>query len=158
MEMPRLVDKATISKIQKDDVNQITFKVNGALVKTSGWNISQFVRDDACHLGLNITTNMHDDGRTILINLNGTKLGAYHFSKGHTLSGSYGHYKPDYSGDMLHAYSFVSGSVILTEVNEQQRYIDATFSGTVKDATGQTLEITEGKITHGTLGRYSQTP
>src|SRR4051812_39943003 len=58
--------------------NLITFKVAGTLVKTSGWNISEFVRDGAGALGLNITTNMHQDKRTILMNLNGVTPGAYH--------------------------------------------------------------------------------
>lgn len=144
------------SEITETASNLIVFKVAGKLVKTSGWNISEFIRDGAGALGLNITTNMHEDCRTIMMNLNGCTPGHYTFSENHTLSDSYGDYKPDYTGDLFYSYSFVSGAFDLTEVNTEKNYINAMFSGTVKDRQGNTLEITEGKIINGTLTRMAK--
>lgn len=147
---------ATKSAATETASNLILFKVAGQLVKTSGWNISEFVRNSAGALGLNITTNMHEDCRTILVNLNGCTPGHYAFSEQHTLSDSYGDYKPDYTGDLFYSYSFVSGAFDITEVNTEKNYINATFSGTVKDKQGNTLEITEGKIINGTLTKLTK--
>lgn len=144
------------SAVSETASNVILFKVAGKPVKTSGWNISEFVRNSAGALGLNITTNMHEDCRTIMVNLNGCKPGRYTFSEPHTLSDSYGDYKPDYTGDLFYSYSFVSGAFDLTEVNREKNYINASFSGTVKDKHGNTLEITDGKIINGTLTKLAK--
>lgn len=147
-----------VSKQQDDTTNVVLFKVNGDLVRTSGWNIGAFVRDNATNVGLNITTNMHEDKRTILMNLNGTTPGIYRFSKDHHLPDSYGHYKPDYTGDLFYSYSFVSGAFNLSEVDIEKKYINATFWGTVQDNAGKKLEITDGKIIHGTLTKWITKP
>src|SRR5215510_10023905 len=57
--------------------NIIMFKVNGEPVTTSGWNISRFKLTSGSKESLNVTTNMHEEKRTININISGTEAGEY---------------------------------------------------------------------------------
>src|SRR5215217_7788757 len=59
------------------ETNLISFKVNGETVSTSGWNISRLTWKDGDKQWLNITTNMHEDKRTIMANLDGAVPGTY---------------------------------------------------------------------------------
>ena len=76
--------------------NLITFKVNGKEIKTHGWNISRFMGNG---INLNITSDMHEDKRTLMLNLNGWTPGKYSLQNSFTSDthSGYGHYKPDYS-------------------------------------------------------------
>jgi len=125
--------------------NSICFKVNGDLVQTSGWNISRF--DMGKGIGLNITTSMHDDKRTIMINIRGDKAGSYSLGD---MGTAYGDYKPDYN-DLLNAFSFQDGTIRILKIDTVSNRLNATFEGTVKNSEGKTLPVTEGKITNGKL-------
>lgn len=130
---------------QSDIDNSIRFKVNGELVKTSGWNISRF--DMGKGIQLNITSSMHEDKRTIMINIKGDKAGSYSLGD---MGTAYGDYKPDYN-DLLNAYSFQDGTIKILGLDTLNNLLNATFEGAVKNSEGKTLRITEGKITNGKL-------
>jgi len=131
--------------------NSISFKVNGDEVKTSGWNISLFRWSNQPAVWMNITSDMHKEKRTINVNLNGAKPGTYSFDdKGVIMEKSHGSYHPDFT-ETLNAYSFVSGSFVITDVDTMHHVLNGTFSGTVKNTKGETLNITDGKIVNGAL-------
>lgn len=134
--------------------NVITFKVAGTPVKTSGWNIGRF--DMGKGLNLNVTTNMHEEERTILLNLRGCTPGTYSLDEGASgpLSG-YGDYKPDYK-DPLTSFRFVQGSFVIYGIDTTGGLLNATFSGRVKKG-GETMEITDGRIRNGSLNKNIQT-
>ena len=140
-------DKSVAAIANASSTNStISFKVNGETVRTSGWNISRLTWKAGEKEWLNITTNMHEDKRTIMANLDGAVPGTYALVENAGMKSSHGDYKPDYTGDMMNSYSFVNGSFILTEVDTVHNKISGTFSGTVKNLKGEVLEITEGKI------------
>ena len=126
--------------------SRISFKVNGKTVKTSGWNISRLTWKTGEKEWLNITTNMHEDKRTIMANLDGAVPGTYALSENGGMKASHADYKPDYEGDMTKSYSFISGAFVITEVDTVHNRINGNFAGKVKDIKGEVLEITEGKI------------
>ena len=134
----------------KDGSNQISFKVNGEPVVTSGWNISRFdMGQGPC---LNITTDMHVDKRTLLINLQGTEPGTYQLKRGQKGSFTgYGDYKPDYD-NLLDSYSFEEGSFTITSIDTAKGILNASFSGTAKKGD-KTFTISEGSIVNGNLAR-----
>lgn len=134
--------------------NVISFRVNGTPVKTSGWNISRFAMGKG--LNLNITTNMHEDKRTIVLNLRGGTTGTYSLNEGASgpLSG-YGDYKPDYE-DLLSSFRFEQGSVVINSMDTANGLLNATFSGRVKKG-GDVMEITDGRIVNGSLNKNIQT-
>ncbi|WP_146153530.1 hypothetical protein [Adhaeribacter arboris] len=135
--------------------NRITFKVNGIPVKTSGWTVSRFKwqAGDAV-TWLNITTNMHEEKRTLNVNLNGSAPADYTFQEGGSFrQKSHGSYKPDYLGDLLNSYSLVAGTFHLTQVDTINQVVNGTFKCQVKNTAGETLFITEGQIINATLSR-----
>lgn len=132
--------------------NSISFKINGEQVNSSGWNISRSVMSDM--LVLNITSNMHQEHRTINININGDKPGTYSFlaTGGYSKRGAaYGSYYPDYKEDMMRSFSFEEGTFIINSIDTTAGKVNAEFSGVVKNSEGETMTITEGKITNGEL-------
>jgi hypothetical protein len=135
------------------ETNVITFKVNGEPVKTAGWTISRVSWSSIPGaLWLNITSDMHQEKRTININLDGSLPGEYFFNEdGGIQKKSHGSYFPDYMGDMTKSYSFVSGSVRILSIDTIKNNINAVFSGMVKNLKGETFEITDGKIINGSL-------
>jgi hypothetical protein len=144
-------EKKSADTPSSTDKNFISFKVNGDEVKTSGWNISLFRWSNQPAVWMNITSDMHKEKRTIDVNLNGAKPGTYSFDdKGVIMEKSHGSYHPDFS-ETLNAYSFVSGSFVITDVDTVHQILNGTFSGTVKNAKGETLNITDGKIVNGAL-------
>jgi len=135
-----------------DNKNNISFKINGEQVNSSGWNIRRSMMTDM--LVLNITSNMHDEPRTINININGDKPGTYNFlaAGGYSKRGAaYGSYYPDYKEDMMSPYSFEEGTFTITSIDTTAGMVNAEFSGVVKNSKGETLIITEGKISQGQL-------
>ena len=120
-------------------------------MRTNGWNISRFQWNNQSAVWMNITSDMHKEKRTINVNLNGAKPGTYTFDdKGVIMEKSHGSYHPDFS-DQLNSYSFVSGSVVITDVDTVHQVVNGTFSGTVRNAKGEILNITDGKIVNGAL-------
>ena len=144
-------EKNSADASSSTDKNFISFKVNGDEVKTSGWNISLFRWSNQPAVWMNITSDMHKEKRTINVNLNGAKPGTYSFDdKGVIMEKSHGSYHPDFT-ETLNAYSFVSGSFVITDVDTVHHVLNGTFSGTVKNTKGETLNITDGKIVNGAL-------
>ena len=144
-------EKNSADASSSTDNNSISFKVNGDDVKTSGWNISLFRWSNQPAVWMNITSDMHKEKRTINVNLNGAKPGTYSFDdKGVIMEKSHGSYHPDFT-ETLNAYSFVSGSFVITDVDTVHHVLNGTFSGTVKNTKGETLNITDGKIVNGAL-------
>jgi len=141
---------AVVSKVGTN--NFISYKVNGELVKTSGWNISRFKLTNVSKESLNITTNMHDEKRTININISGTDPGEY-MSKIDDKSDHnfYGSYFPDYIDDLSNTYSFQTGSFIISKIDTVNNILNGSFWGTVKNIKGEILEISDGKIVNGRL-------
>jgi hypothetical protein len=131
----------------------ISFKVNGVLVKTSGFNISLFTLGG--QHGVNVTSNMNEDARTVNINVNSLKTGTYpfkHILGAYKTSGiAYGAYRPDYLKKMMDYYSFESGEFTIVSIDTVAHTFNATFSGKVKNNKGVQFEITEGKVTTAKL-------
>src|SRR5215212_2068293 len=95
--------------------NLISFNVDGHEVVTSGWNISRF--DMGKGIQINITSNMHEDKRSIAFNINGDRPGRYSLKEGSRDNGTgYGSYKPDYA-DLLNSFSFEEGELIITALD-----------------------------------------
>ncbi|HEX2609345.1 MAG TPA: hypothetical protein VHK91_18320 [Flavisolibacter sp.] len=137
---------AATAQEQKD--NSIHFKVDGQTISTSGWNISRF--DMGKGLQLNVTTNMHEDKRTVLLNINGVKPGIYKLGSGSRGDGTgYGSYKPDYN-DMLNSFRFTEGEFELQTIDTMKGFIEARFQGTVMKGDQQ-FRITDGVIHKGAL-------
>lgn len=129
--------------------NAITFKADGAEVRTTGHNIARTKM--AGKVILNITSSMHTDERTINVNLAGIAPGKYALVENGTgLQFSGGLYLPKYStpGD---AYTFTSGMFNITKVDTAANILEGTFSGSARNAEGKTVSITEGRITAGAL-------
>ena len=135
-----------------DVENFITFKVNNIPVATSGWNISRSMMDGA--IVLNVTSNMHQEERTINININGDKKGKYSFLNmgAYNKTGfAYGSFFYNYKEDLINPYHFEDGQFIITSIDTLKGVLDAEFSGTVKNNNGDRLTITEGKVKKGKL-------
>lgn len=147
-EMPFKREASTKGTVE----NIIIFKVNGEPVTTSGWNISRFKLTEASKESLNVTTNMHDEKRTININISGTEPGEY-VAKTDDKSDHnfYGSYYPDYLNDLGNTYSFQTGSLIITSIDTVKNLLNGSFWGTVKNLKGETLKISDGKIVNGRL-------
>jgi hypothetical protein len=143
-----------------DNDNTIMFKVNGEPVKTVVWNISDMVIMTGVYT-LNVTSDMHKDKRTILLNLNaekntGFKPGTYSFVHGPntvTRPGiAYGSYRPDYFKNITSgAWHFESGAFVISSIDTARNILNATFSGKVKNEKGEEAGITEGKIVNGKI-------
>jgi hypothetical protein len=127
----------------------IKFKVNGQQVSTSAWNVSIGSSMTGICI-LNVTSNMHEDTRSIGINVNGCATGHYQFFHGHgsaTTKGiAYGTYRPDYLKKMMEAFHFESGTFNIESFNEKDLLLNASFSGKVKNDKGEGLEITDGQV------------
>jgi hypothetical protein len=131
--------------------NIIQFKVNGQPVKTSGWSIRRFVGDGSADEWLNITTNMHEEQRTINVNLCGTRPGNYLIDETNQAAISHGAFFPDFMEKMSDSYSFTKAMFTITTLDTLTGLVNGSFSGTVRNLAGQTLEITEGRIINASL-------
>jgi hypothetical protein len=101
-----------------------------------------------------VTSNMHEEERTININVNGDKAGSYKFLEmgAYNKNGfAYGSYFSNYNEDMMHSYHFADGQFVITSIDTLKGILDAEFSGTVKNDKGQIMSITEGQVTRGKL-------
>lgn len=128
-----------------DDVS-ISFKADGALVKTQGWIVQRFLWDEKTPAPwLNITSNMHMDKRTINVNLNGSVTGKYILSDSEMMKNSHGVYFPDYS-KIMDNYSFTSGEFNIMSVDTVKGLINGIFSGTVTNTDGKIIVIKEGQL------------
>jgi hypothetical protein len=144
-------EKKSAGASSSTDKNVISFKVNGDEVTTTGWNIRLFKWSNQPDVWMNITTDMHKEKRTINVNLNGAKPGTYNFDDaGVIMEKSHGSYRSDYN-DLSGSYSIVSGSFVLTDVDTLHHIVNGTFSVTAKNAKGEILNITDGKIINGAL-------
>lgn len=139
---------AATKQKETSTTNHISFRVNGEVVQTSGWNISRF--DMGKGIGINVTSNMHEDKRTVAFNINGDGPGRYSLSQGSRGPGTaYGSYKPDYEA-LPESYSFTEGEIVITSMDTVAGSINASFSGTAKKGE-ELIRITEGKIVNGQL-------
>jgi hypothetical protein len=142
--------QAPLSQTGNDNV--VTFKVNNKPVKTSGWTISRFKLITDSKESLNITTDMHEETRTLDVNIDAAEPGAY-VVKGNSSSGPhfYGSYYPDYMNDLAGSYSFETGTFTITEVDTLKNRVNGSFSGIVRNLKGESFNITDGKIINGRL-------
>jgi len=135
------------------NANTISFKVNGIIVNTEGLNISR--TDMGGMTVLNVTSDMHKDGRAINININGTKAGTYKMAEGMKAikapDMAYGTYYPDYTKDMSSTYIFEDGELVISAIDTTANLLNATFTGTVSDGKGSSFILTDGKIINGTM-------
>ena len=136
------------SEINSAAEGTISFKVNGSLIKTSGWNIALFFI--VGQRGVNVTSNMHEDPRTVTINVNAIKAGTYLFKQGAKTPGTagiaYGGYRPDFLKKMLDNYRFESGEFTISSIDTIAHTFSGSFFGKVKNNKGQQIDITEGKV------------
>jgi hypothetical protein len=137
-----------------DGDNQVLFTVDGKEVRTSGWNIAYFDMGNGGAKQINITSNMHDDPRTVMFNVNGEKPGTYTISTGMDAQKpgiAYGSYRPDYTNDMQNVYSFESGELVIQSIDPTTKTLNATFHAIAKNAAGATVTITDGKVINGKM-------
>jgi len=132
---------------EKPVKNSISFKVNGQQVKTSGWNISRFKTGESLHV--NITSNMHEDKRTVAFNLQGCQPGNYTLDEARGEGTAYGSYKPDYT-DFSEAYIFKHGEINISSLDTVHGILNATFHGTAEHG-GRSIVITDGLIQDGKI-------
>src|SRR6476620_7095354 len=143
-------EASPIKEITND--NAISYKVNGELVRTSGWNISRFQLTNDSKESLNLTTNMHQERRTLNINISGTEPGEYAAkSDDKSDHNFYGSYFPDYANDPGNNYTFQTGSFIIIKIDTIKNILNGSFWGTVKNTKGETIDISDGKIVNGRL-------
>lgn len=130
--------------------NIISFKADGELIQTEGWNVNRFKFDEnSIEIMMNITSNMHKDKRTILVNLAGSDSGTYALTSSTSSDDSGGSYKPDYFDN--DNYTFTSGEFNLTEVDIDKNIVNGIFFGVTENANGDIINITEGKLINLTL-------
>lgn len=129
-----LAKQATAGNQYKSQ-NLVSFKVNGAGVKAKIWSLTRFGwKNNIAGILLNITSNMHDDKRSIDINLDAAVPGKYSLEQGTTLNNkSGGSYNPDYISDQANNLSFINGVFELTEVDTVENRVNGCFYGKVKN-------------------------
>ena len=129
----------------------LSSKWTGTLLKppagVSGGSCSMAISSE----WLNITSNMHDEPRTINVNLCGTSPGNYAIDDVDPGARSHGAFFPDYIGDMTNGYAFIKAVFNITSIDTIKGIVNGKFSGTVRNMVGQTLEITDGRIVNGSL-------
>jgi hypothetical protein len=128
-----------------EEKGTITFKANGETVNTSVLNLAgfQFANQPK---GLNITSDMHQEKRGVNMNIGGYAAGDYPFTieSGKAMH-ALGLYYPDY-GQANDFYQFINGHVNVTRFDTVKNVMEATFSGTAKNAEGKTVQITDGVL------------
>jgi hypothetical protein len=130
--------------------NLIAFTVNpNETVNSTGHNIGRFALGGK--IGINITSSMHKDARTINMNIAGAKVGTYALGTG--LAGSYGNYHPDFMKDAANSYKFISGEVTITKIDTVKNILNATFFGKLRNEKNEELEIKDGKVVNGKLNK-----
>jgi hypothetical protein len=130
-----------------DGENIINFTVNNQNVSSTGHSISRFMMKGK--IGLNITSSMYKDGRTVNINVAGASIGRYPMSGGTV--GTIGVYFPNYLKEMSNTYIFQSGEVNITLIDTVNNIVNAEFSGRVRNSNKEELEIKDGKVINGKL-------
>jgi hypothetical protein len=137
-----------------DSNNFVRFKVNGTLVTTSVWNTSYGILTGTM-LTCNVTSNMHQNEKTVNINVNAITPGEYNFilSPPNTPNTAYGLYYPKYS-DGYKYYSFKSGKFTITELDTVKKIYEGKFQGIVVNDAGEELQITEGEFRSTQLKRF----
>jgi hypothetical protein len=135
--------------------NVISFSVDGKQVTSSGWTISRFDFGTGAGTSVNVTSNMHEEPRTINININGDTPGSYTIGSGvaamknHGMA--YGSYYADYLKDMSSPYSFTEGEFVIVSIDTTAGLLNANFHGTATNAKGESIKITDGKVIDGKL-------
>jgi hypothetical protein len=130
--------------------NLIVFTIHqNETVSSTGQNIGRFALGGK--MGINITSNMHKDTRTVNMNIAGTTVGTYQL--GTDLSGSYGTYHPDFMHDAANSYKFISGEVTITEVDTVKNILNATFFGKLRNGKNEELDIKDGQVVNGKLNK-----
>ncbi len=125
---------------------RVTFKVDGVAVTTDVWNFSRFTTSG----DYNLTTNMHKDKRTILLNLSNPEAGA-EISLGPAGSGSYGSYFAEFGTHTTNC-TIESGTVKFTAFDLAAKTFSATFSFVARDAEGNAVNVTDGIVHDGKIG------
>lgn len=136
-----------------DPDNFIRFKVNNQWVETTVWNASYGIITGNM-LTCNVTSNMHENEKTININVNAIEAGEYNLQSNSLLmNAAYGVYNPVYS-NYLNSYIFESGKFTITEIDTIQKIYAGTFYGDVVNDEGQVIEIREGSFRSKNLKRF----
>lgn len=133
----------------------VRFKVNGVLVETSAWNAS-YGNLVSTFLTCNITSNMHQNEKTVNINVNAIQPNEYEFALGSGATQpnkAYGGYYPKYSNTFDY-YSFKNGKFSITEIDTVGKIYAGKFYGTVVNDSGVELQITEGEFRSTNLKRF----
>lgn len=133
----------------------VRFKVNGVLVETSAWNAS-YGNLVGSMLTCNITSNMHQNEKTVNINVNAIQVGEYDLlltGATNSPNKAYGIYYPKYS-NAFDTYSFKNGKFTITEIDTVQKVYAGKFYGTVLNNSGVELQITDGEFRSTSLKRF----
>lgn len=148
----------TTADADEESKGSITFKANGETVNTAVLNLAGFQFPNSPK-GLNVTSDMNKEKRTVNINLNGYTTGDYSFTK-ESIDKSQtaiGLYFPDYSQGS-DSYNFTSGHVNVSRFDTVNNVFEATFSGTAKNSEGKTIEITDGVVKNGKISPMQEMP
>ncbi len=132
----------------KNENSNISFKANNTTIQTKTLAITRIITGQMPLL--NIITDREVAAQTINITINGHKPGVYQFADGieamRKEGVSFGSYTPDTKNDLMNIYSFVEGRIELLVIDTTANVVNAIFSGTAKNAKGEIVNITEGKI------------
>jgi hypothetical protein len=112
---------------------------------TTSHNINRFTMQGKTWV--NITRSMHHENRTI--NIAGDTEGSCPI--GTNLNASHGSYYPNFMKEAVNSYQFVRGEVTITKIDTVNNILNATFSGTVRNAKNEELIIKDGKVENGEL-------
>jgi hypothetical protein len=146
-------NKDTATAFNNDDF--VKFKINGTLVQTSAWNAS-YGKLVGNMITCNITSNMHQDKRTININVNAVTPGTYPLGLNNALLPQKGGgiYYPNYN-NAFETYDFISGTFTITQIDTIQKIYAGRFEGTLKDSnTGTEYAVTEGEFRSKNLKKF----
>lgn len=118
---------------------------------------SELPKYDTRSINFNVTSNIHQDKRTVNINIHANGKGFYNFKStgGPEINTANGFYYPDYLGSVSTAYPFVSCQFEILEVDTTAKTFKGSFSGKVLGGSSgtDTITIINGSVS-GNLVRY----
>jgi hypothetical protein len=139
---------ARIESVTRDGEGRVVEGAPGEPVATTDvWTFARFTAEG----DYNLTTNMHKDPRTLLLNLAGPTPGVP-LQLGPVGSSNYGIYFENFA-EPSSDDTIESGTFTFTEFDPVRGVFSATFEAVAKNTDGVTLRITHGVVKDGKIGK-----
>ena len=133
-----LLSSCTLEEILDELSPDMTAKLDGTEWKAT---VPYAVLED----GKFIITGLSMSGETVSITVNGSESGTYNLNL--TSAQCAAVYKESTENSLDDAYYAVSGKIILSRVDPDQKTVSGTFNfSVIRDITEPAIEITEGKF------------